>query len=353
MTDLNPEQNPEQPTHKRRERYRGSHPRHFGQKYKELNPDKYSQELSKVKGRGQTPAGTHIPIMMGEILEFLNPQDGQCGLDATLGYGGHSSRLLEGVAPTGKLFCTDVDPIELPKTEARLRALGFPSECLSVHKSNYAGILKLLPLCPGGFDFILADLGLSSMQIDNPDRGFTFKVPGPLDLRLNPERGLSAADWIARLKDEETLVKTLIQHSDEFYAKIIAREIYSIKEQIRQTTDLANAVRRALKSAEVDEDTVVRSIKRSFQAIRIAVNDEFSALDSFLRSLPQCLKSGAKVAIMSFHSGEDNRVRRALELGLESGLYSSISTESIRAGSQERYDNPRSKPAHLRWAIRA
>lgn len=338
---------------KRRERYRGTHPRHFNQKYKELRPELYGDELEKVKGRGQTPAGTHIPIMIQEILDFLDPQPGQRGLDATLGYGGHSSRLLERIQPTGTLYCTDVDPVELPKTEARLRALGFPPQCLSVHKSNYAGIRKIAALCEGGFDFVLADLGLSSMQIDNPERGFTFKVPGPLDLRLNPERGLSAADFIARLKDEETLVKILIQHSDEFYAKIIAKEIFGIKEQIRKTTDLAAAVRRALANAEVDEEGVIRSIKRTFQAVRIAVNDEFSALDTFLRSLPDCVKSGGKIAIMSFHSGEDNRVRRALELGLESGVYSSICTESIRAGSQERYDNPRSKPAHLRWAIRS
>lgn len=338
---------------KRRERYRGTHPRFFNQKYKELNPEQYAQDVQKVKSRGQTPAGTHIPIMMQEILDFLNPQPGQIGLDATLGYGGHSSQLLARVQPTGKLFCTDVDPIELPKTEARLRALGYPDHCLSVHKSNYAGIQKILPLAGDGFDFILADLGLSSMQIDNPERGFTFKVAGPLDLRLNPERGLSAADFLARARDEEILVKILIQHSDEFYAKIIAKTLFERRNELRTTTALASAVRDALEPIELDEEQITRSIKRTFQAIRISVNDEFSALDSFLRALPVCLKSGGKVAIMSFHSGEDNRVRRALEMGLESGLYSAISTESIRAGSQERYDNPRSKPAHLRWAVRA
>jgi 16S rRNA (cytosine1402-N4)-methyltransferase len=350
---ISPTQNSGALSPKRRPRYHGTHPRKFHEKYKELSPERYVEELEKVKGRGQTPAGTHIPICMTEILEILKPQPGEIGLDATLGYGGHSTELLKAIQPKGKLFCTDVDPYELPRTEARLRGLGFPPETLSIHKSNYAGVLKILPLTSGGFDFVLADLGLSSMQIDNPDRGFTFKVPGPLDLRLNPERGQSAAAWIAAQKDEEKLIQTLLRHSDEFYAKAIAKVIMERKSTLTTTTALAQAVRDALEELYLEENVVERSIKRTFQAVRIAVNDEFSALDTFLRALPQILKPKGRVAILSFHSGEDQRVKRAFQLGLESGTFSSISEESIRPSGRERFENPRSKSAHLRWAIKA
>ena len=341
---------------KRRVRYNGTHPRRFNEKYKELNPEKYAKDIEKVKSRGQTPAGMHISICMNEILDVLHPQAGEIGLDATLGYGGHSTELLKKIQPDGTLFCTDVDPLELPKTEARLRALGFPESTLSIHKSNYAGVNKLLPLTEKagqiGFDFILADLGLSSMQIDNPTRGFTFKVEGPLDLRLNPERGISAADFISQLSSEEALIKLLVKHSEETYAKAIAKVVYADRKKIRTTTALANAVRMALSLLEKADKEVEKSIKRTFQAIRIAINDEFSALETFLRNLPQCLKSQGRVAILTFHAGEDIRVELALKKGLEQGLYSSISTEAIRPTPKEMFDNPRSKSARLRWAIR-
>ena len=174
-------------THHRRVRYRGTHPRKFSEKYKELHPEEYAADVQRVLERGRTPAGTHRPICVSEIVEILHPRPGEIGLDATVGYGGHARRLLEELDHQGRLLAIDTDPIELPKTEERLRKLGFSEELLLFRRMNFAGIEKLLTEAPKGFDFILADLGVSSMQLDNPSRGFTFKDDGPLDLRMNPE----------------------------------------------------------------------------------------------------------------------------------------------------------------------
>jgi 16S rRNA (cytosine1402-N4)-methyltransferase len=178
-------------------------------------------------------------------------------------------------------------------------------------------------------------------------------VEGPLDLRLNPERGISAADFIAQLGSEESLIKLLVKHSEETYAKAIAKVVYADRKKMTTTKALANAVRLALSPLDKTEKEVEKSIKRTFQAIRIAINDEFSALETFLRNLPQCLKSQGRVAILTFHAGEDTRVELALKKGLEQGLFSSISTEAIRPTPKEMFDNPRSKSARLRWAVRA
>ncbi len=343
----------EAPENKRRVRYSGTHPRRFEEKYKELNPDKYAADVRKVLESGRTPAGMHRPICVSEILEVLNPKPGETGLDATLGFGGHARELLSCIIPGGRLFGIDVDPLELPRTESRLRGLGFDETVLTVKKLNFAGILKLLPEAGDGFDFILADLGVSSMQIDNPERGFTFKNAGPLDLRLNPERGQPAAVLIQALT-ESALEKILRINSDEPHSKEIARLIFKYRDKITTTTTLANAVREALEPMKFAnwEKEVTKSLQRTFQALRIAVNDEFSALDQFLQALPFALKPCGRVAILAFHSGEDNRVKKSFEEGFKSGIYSDYSKFPIRATAQERYDNPRSKCAQLRWAIK-
>jgi len=337
--------------HQRRERYPGTHPKRFAQKYKELAPTRYEADVKKVEGRGQTAAGTHRPICLAEVLEILRPAAGETGLDATLGYGGHAKALWDQVQPGGRMVATDVDALELPKTEARLRTAGYPAESLIVRHQNFSGIDRLLPLT-GGFDFVLADLGVSSMQIDNPDRGFTFKAPGPLDLRLNPQWGKPAWALLEGLtrRNLETL---LTENSDEPQAPALARAITARQGRIKTTSDLADAVRQALATAgETDPEVVRKTLQRSFQALRIAVNREFDALDAFLRALPRCLKPQGRVAILTFHSGEENRVRAAFAAGLGTGLYASISPEPIRASTQERYDNPRSKSARLHWAVR-
>ncbi|MCK5493925.1 MAG: 16S rRNA (cytosine(1402)-N(4))-methyltransferase RsmH [Candidatus Omnitrophica bacterium] len=338
---------------KRRIRYKGKHPRRFEEKYKELDFEKYSSDVEKIIQSGKTLAGTHRPICVSEILDILKPLPGQIGLDATLGFGGHAVELLKKIQPHGRLFALDVDPLELARTEKRLRKMGFSEEELIVKRSNFAGIHKLLVEASGSFDFILADLGLSSMQLDNPARGFTFKYEGPLDLRLNPESGQSASELI-RVLDKKQLGKIFLENSDEPYARQIASAVFKNKNKINTTKDLANVIVDALsKKSSLDYEIEIKnSIRRVFQALRIEVNDEFSVLEQFLRNLPFCLKPKGRVAILSFHSGEDNRVMNFFEQGLREGLYSDISREPTRPSAKERYSNPRSKSAVLRWAIK-
>lgn len=338
---------------KRRPRYSGKYPRRFEEKYKEHDPARYADDVAKVIAGGKTPAGSHRPIMVAEILEALKPQPGNVAVDCTLGYGGHSRELLAAIQPGGVLLGLDQDPIELPKTEARLRALGFAEESLIVRRMNYAGLAAALrEISPEGADVILADLGLSSMQIDNPARGFTFKVDAPLDMRMNPERGLSAAALLAKIKVTE-LEEWLADYSDEPHAALLAPIIANAKPQTTQS--LAELIRGALanQSRRISAEEVEISIRRVFQAIRIAVNDEFGALEMWLRNLPGCLKPGGRVAVLTFHSGEDRRVKRAFKAGLLSGAFSAISEEITRSTPEEQRANPRSIPAKLRWAVRA
>lgn len=344
----------EGPVRKRRVRYRGTHPRRFEEKYKEHNPEKYAADVEKVMKSGHTPAGTHRPILVREVLEILDPKPGETGLDATLGFGGHARELLERIRPGGRLFCTDVDPVEIERTEARLRKLGYGPDQLIIKRSNFAGASRLLAEAGGGFDFVLADLGVSSMQLDDPRRGFTFKDEGPLDLRLNPSRGQPASVLVKTLS-LEALEKILHYYSDEPHAGVIARTLFFQRETMTTTTALAGAVRQALAGVlrGMPEKEVTRSIRRTFQALRIAVNDEFSALEQFLRNLPICLKPGGRAAVLSFHSGEDSRVERFFAEGRAQGLYARTAEEPLRAGREECYDNPRASSAMLRWAVRA
>jgi 16S rRNA (cytosine1402-N4)-methyltransferase len=338
--------------HKRRARYPGKYPRSFTEKYKELEPERYAEESERVLSRGQTPAGTHVPICVAEILALLAPKPGEKGLDATMGYGGHAAELLSRIQPDGCLVCLDVDPIEQPKTEARLRALGYPAETLIVKHSNFSRLAELPAECGFKFDFALADLGLSSMQIDNPERGFTFKASGPLDLRLDPSVGMSAAELLSTL-DEKGLASLLRDNSDEVYSHAIARGALSGK--IRSTDDLAAAVARALSrlpQAERKTETA-KACQRVFQALRIAVNDEYGALDRMLAALPGAMNPGGRIAILSFHSGEDRRVKKSFKEGLRSGVYADAVPDPVRPGPAEQRANPRSSSAKLRWAILA
>jgi 16S rRNA (cytosine1402-N4)-methyltransferase len=324
---------------KRRQRYRGKNPRHFSEKYKEHAPERYAEDVAKVIASGKTPAGTHRPVMAREIMEVLSPRAGELAVDCTLGYGGHALALLSALQPGGRLIGLDIDPIELPKTEARIRALGFGPDTFTAYRKNYAGLARILP---EPADIILADLGLSSMQLDNPTRGFTYKDDGPLDLRMNPQRGQPASALLASL-DEHSLAVLLLENADEPNSERIAQAI--LQESVSTTTQLVAAIRRT----GADED----SVRRVFQALRIAVNDEFSALDAFLRDLPLCLKAGGRVAILTFHSGEDRRVKKSFVSGKRSGVYSEVAPEVVRTSAEELRANPRSRSAKLRWARRS
>jgi 16S rRNA (cytosine1402-N4)-methyltransferase len=355
MSSIDPTPSSSTP-HKRRKRYSGKNPRKFSEKYKEHDPARYGADVAKVVASGKTPAGSHRPIMVEEILAALALQPGQVVVDCTLGYGGHTRELLGKVSPGGRVVGLDVDPLEQPKTTARLRAAGWGEDVFTPVRSNFAGLPKVLAeLGLSGADAILADLGISSMQLDDPARGFTFKEDGPLDLRLNPTREPSAASWLAKVSEAD-LAAALRENADEPKADLVAHELVArrVVTPFTRTQQLAEALRDILRlpipaRGQERDDTPVRRI---FQALRIAVNDEFGVLDLFLRNLPHCLKPGGRVAILTFHSGEDRRVKHAFKAGLRDGLYSAATEEVIRAGPAERRDNPRSSSAKLRWAAR-
>ena len=213
----------EEVQHKRRMHYSGKYPKKFEEKYKELNPEKYKDTIEHVISKGNTPAGMHISIMVKEIIDFLDIKPGQTGFDATLGYGGHTKAMLEKLEGQGHMYATDVDPIESEKTKKRLAEAGFGEDILTIKLQNFCTIDEIANEV-GGFDFILADLGVSSMQIDNPERGFSFKVDGPLDLRLNPNTGISAAERLDNISREE-LAGMLYENSDEPYCEELAKAI--------------------------------------------------------------------------------------------------------------------------------
>lgn len=355
MNNQNHKEDENEPKHQRRIRYKGTHPKTFREKYKELQPDQYADAVAKVIQKGGTPAGMHIPICVKEILEFLQIKPGQIGLDATLGYGGHTLEMLTCLQSEGRLYAIDVDPYELPRTRDRLQRLGYGPEILEIRQLNFSNIDQIASLS-GPLHFVLADLGVSSMQIDNPERGFSFKSDGPLDLRLNPEAGESTASRLKEMSLME-IQGMLIENADEPHAEEIARAIYSTLKkgiEISTTTQLRNVIKEALKSIpKISEDEIKKSCQRTFQAIRIDINDEYEVLDEFLEKLPDILISGGRVAILSFHSGEDRRIKKSFKHFYNEGIYCEIASEPIRPSSEECHSNSRARSAKLRWAIKA
>ena len=346
----------EQKPHHRRIHYKGTHPHTYQEKYKELNPEKYRETVQKVREKGNTPAGMHISIMVREILEFLDIQPGQQGLDATLGYGGHTLEMLKKLNHRGHIYGLDVDPIESEKTRVRLEKKGFGPEDLTVRLMNFADIDKLAEET-GPFDFVLADLGVSSMQIDNPERGFSFKTEGPLDLRLNPTKGITAAERLQTVEQEE-LVGMLEENSDEPYAREIAAEVFRRRAAgipIETTRDLYHTVETALEFLPEKErkNGVKKSCQRTFQALRIDINSEFEVLYQFLAKLPGILKPGGRVAVLTFHSGEDRLVKKSFKEFQREGLYSEVARDVIRPSAEECRSNSRATSTKLRWAVRA
>ncbi len=343
--------------HKRRVRYSGTHPRRFEEKYKELNPEKYQETIDKVISRGNTPAGMHISIMVQEILDFLQIKPGQVGLDATLGYGGHTRKMLEQLQGQGHIYGLDVDPIESQKTKKRLQDLGYGEEILTVRLQNFADIDQVVRDTGRKLDFILADLGVSSMQIDNPERGFSYKVEGPLDLRLNPQSGVTAAQRLAELNREE-LEGMLIENSDEPYAAQIADVVMAWRREgksIETTSQMRSVVEQALAFLPKKEqkEAVKKSCQRTFQALRIDVNSEFEVLYAFLEKLPQVLAPGGRVAVLTFHSGEDRLVKKSFKELCRAGVYKEVARDVIRPTPEECVRNPRAKSTKMRWAILA
>ncbi len=351
--------------HKRRVRYKGTHPRKYSEKYKELNPEKYADTVAKVIRKGNTPAGMHISICVKEILDFLQIKPGQIGLDATLGYGGHTQKMLACLEGKGHIYGLDVDPIESVKTQKRLEEAGYGEEILTVLHTNFANIDEVAKKA-GKFDFVLADLGVSSMQIDNPERGFSYKTDGPLDLRLNPDKGESAAERLMQLEEAE-IEGMLVENADEPYAAELANAIVmerkkgntidTTKKLYRIIEDtIQNVVKKEKGCKDQSEDVkmiIKKTAQRTFQAIRIDVNSEFEVLDAFLEKLPGVLKTGGRVAILTFHSGEDRMVKKAFKRHLKAGEYSDIAKDVIRPSKEECYQNSRARSTKMRWAVKS
>ena len=342
--------------HKRRIHYSGKYPKKFEEKYKELNPEKYNDTIDHVIGKGSTPAGMHISICVNEILEFLKIQPGMQGLDCTLGYGGHSRRMMDCLQGQGHLYALDVDPIESAKTRTRLAQAGYGDDILTILLTNFAHVDQVAAEY-GKFDFVLADLGVSSMQIDDPSRGFSYKINSPLDLRMNPEKGISAAERLKEL-DQDEIESLLVENSDEPYADRIAREIIDARRKkipIETTFDLKGIIEKALAFLPQSEqkEAVKKSCARTFQALRIDINHEYEALYELLSKLPDVLNPGGRVAILTFHSGEDRLVKKMFKEHFKEGLYEDIARDVIRPSAEECARNPRAKSTKMRWAIRA
>lgn len=343
--------------HKRRVRYAGTHPRSYKEKYKEHNPEKYGDTIERVIQKGGTPAGMHISIMVKEILEFLQIKPGQTGLDATLGYGGHTKAMLQCLQGEGHIYALDVDPIESAKTKARLEKQGFGEDILTVRLQNFADVDQVVKETGKKFDFVLADLGVSSMQIDNPDRGFSYKAEGPLDLRMNPLKGVSAAQRLKEVTQEE-LEGMLLENADEPYAAEISQTVmkwFKNGKTIETTTQLRQAIEQALVYIPKTEreEAVKKSCARTFQALRIDVNSEYEVLYTFLEKLPEVLNPNARVAVLTFHSGEDRLVKRSFKQLKDAGIYCDICKDVIRPSAEECLRNSRAKSTKMRWAVRA
>lgn len=360
---------------KRRPRYRGTHPRTFSEKYKEHDPARFPDERERVLDSGKTPAGSHVPVLLAEVLGALGPKPGDFAVDATVGYGGHASEILKRILPSGRLLALDVDTIELPRAQLRLTALaaelGEPGAVRAVRR-NYAGLRKLLETegvdAAAGADVLLADLGVSSMQLDDPTRGFSWKHDVPLDLRMNPRRGLPAGELLLKMKKRE-IEDFLRKWGDEPEAAGIAEALAAtidargvdipllrnLSLPLLRTSDVAAAVESAYQGRTDRHASEAKSssLSRTFQAIRILVNDELTALAAFLRDLPFCLAPGGRAAILTFHSGEDRLVKKAFAAGFAEGVYAEVSRDVVRASPDERRANPRSQPAKLRRAVRA
>jgi 16S rRNA (cytosine1402-N4)-methyltransferase len=340
---------------KRRPRYSGTHPHRFGEKYKELQPERYPGIVEHVRQQGGTPAGTHVPILVAEVLAALDPKPGEVVLDCTLGAGGHASAILPKILPGGRLVGIDRDVAELERTRARLEPF---AGSLSLHPVSFAWVESVAAEEGGSFDGILADLGVSSMQLDDPERGFSYKEDGPLDMRMDRSTGRTAQHLLASIS-EEALAGALTELADEPDAAKVAKAIVGARARkpLQRTLDLVRAVLSAKgytlatwKARAKEGDTGLHPAARTFQAIRILVNGELDALDRLLDAAPRLLRPGGRIVILSFHSGEDRRVKIAFRDGLRGGLYEAVSEESVRSTPTATRSNPRAASARLRWA---
>ncbi|MBN2590796.1 MAG: 16S rRNA (cytosine(1402)-N(4))-methyltransferase RsmH [Sedimentisphaerales bacterium] len=349
-----------QPEHKRRQRYSGTHPKRFEQKYKEHDIESHPELREHLIAKGKTPATTHIPVMMEEVMEFLAPKPGEIAADCTVGYGGHAMEFMKHIGPNGKLIAFDIDQTELERTKERLSKENVPA---SFYRSNFAGIANALSNENiEGYDIIFADLGVSSMQIDNPERGLSYKHDGPLDMRMDDRLKLTGADLLKTLSEEE-LSNAFWELSDEKDHWKIANMIVTKREEkpITTTSQLVELIFRAKKlTAKTWKQKNLESksglphpAALVFQALRILVNDELGTLKELLRIAPFCLRPGGRIGIISFHSGEDRLVKKSFRDGFRNGTYQAVVKNVIVPQKNEIFTNPRSASAKFRWAMKA
>jgi 16S rRNA (cytosine1402-N4)-methyltransferase len=339
-------------SYRRRERYTGTHPKKFAEKYKELGAD--PDAVAKAKARGSTPAGAHVPIMVAEILEALGPLAGAAALDCTLGWGGHAAELARAGA---NVIGLDRDGEELARTEARLSGQGVTITAVKGDYAGAAGVLKGLGL--DGVDALLADLGVSSMQLDRPERGMSFKTDGPLDMRMDRSSGRTAAEFL-NTSSEAQIADALARYGDEPDAAKVAKALAGLAARgaaPKTTFELASAVQEAKGLGPgrfVKKDASSKHpAARTFQALRIAVNSERESLSRLLRDLPSLMRSGGRVAFLTFHSGEEALVSASLREQAAAGLWTAPPGEPRRSSPEEIRANPRSRSARLWRVVRA
>jgi 16S rRNA (cytosine1402-N4)-methyltransferase len=287
----------------------------------------------------------HIPVMPADVLELLDPQPGQVVVDATVGVGGHARLLAERLTPQGRLIGLDRDPAMLRLAAERLT--GLPVTLVQGNFEDLSEILQKLQCGP--VDAILADVGFCSDQLADPQRGLSFQHDGPLDMRLDPTTGEPASALVRRLHEQE-LADIFWRFGEERYSRRIARKIVETRKDapLETTGQLAELVRQCVpKPRRRHQRHTIDPATRVFQAVRIAVNDELGALERFLQVLPDCLKPGGRVAIISFHSLEDRLVKHALR---DRELYEALTKKPRVAGADEVRHNPRSRSAKLRAA---
>ena len=299
-------------------------------------------------------AARNVPAatMLAEVMLSARPGPGDIAVDCTIGGGGHALALLERLRPGGRLIGIDLDAAELARTNARVSDAGFGPDVFIARHASFADLPSVLAgEGVGGADLIVADLGVSAMQIEAPDRGFSYKGVGPLDMRMDPSRGEPASALLARASAAE-LAGLLDEYGDEPHARLIADLLADARPAT--THGAERVVRVGLNSARPDltRADVKMSIRRTFQALRIAVNDEIGALDALLQALPSCLRPGGRAVILTFHSGEDRRVKKAFQAGARRGVYREIARRVIRPSAGEIRANRRVSSAKLRWAIR-
>jgi 16S rRNA (cytosine1402-N4)-methyltransferase len=318
-------------------------------------PKKKHRPFWRKKYRRSTREGEHRPVLLAEVFAALKPQSGQTVVDATLGFAGHSLELLKAVSPDGLLIATDLDPGNIEPARLKLDATG---GLFALHHSNFAGLPHILTAegveCVDG---LLADLGMSSMQVDDRTRGFSFMRDGPLDMRMDPTRGRTAADLLKTLPAEE-LAACFRDFGDEPQANAISAAIVEQRrvKPIERTKELRELIERAAPvlidrtpKAPPERKQRLAPMARVFQALRILVNRELANLQQLLRVLPGVLKPGGTAVIISFHSGEDRLIKAAFRDGLRAGIYEAVAADPVRPAFEERRANPRSRSAKLRW----